>query len=472
MDLKSLTIKKVKEGLTKKEFSVLDLVRGYKKAIDERNHTVHAFLEVFDDIEEKAKNVQKLVDEGNDLPLAGVSVALKDNILVKGHVASAGSHILEHFVSPYDSTAVSKLQSAGAIILGRTNMDEFAMGSSTENSAFGVTRNPHDTGRVPGGSSGGSAAAVAMDATLLALGSDTGGSVRQPASFCGCVGLKPTYGSISRHGLIALGSSLDIIGPITRTVSDAEIVFDTLKGQDAFDSTSYYPSEKKEVKDKLRIGVPRQMVYVPGLDDRIAKNFEESIFKLQNLGHEIIDIELPNAPYALSVYYIIMPAEASSNLARFDGVKYGFHRNGQNLIEDYFLTRGAGFGKETRRRIILGTYVLSSGYYDAYYSKANAMRDLIRNDYNKVFETVDVVLTPTAPTPAFKIGEKIEDPLSMYLADIFTVPANISGNPAISIPSGTVLEGEGSLPVGIQFVANHYREDVLFSIGKSFLQEI
>jgi len=387
---------------------------------------------------------------------------------VEGKRATAGSKILEGFVAPYDSTAVKKLKEAGAIILGRTNMDEFAMGSSTENSAYGVTKNPHDLSRVPGGSSGGSAAAVAANLALGALGSDTGGSIRQPAAFCGVVGLKPTYGKVSRSGLIALASSLDQIGPFAKTVSDAEILYKVLKGQDALDSTTVsertYPSRNKFSRI---IGIPRAFVESEGVDDGIRNNFREVIDKFKSLGYGIKDIELPHIKYSLAAYYIIMPAEASSNLARFDGVKYGQHQDGNDVIEDYFKTRGEGFGREARRRIILGTYVLSSGYYDEYYGSALKVKKLIAEELKEVFEEIDLILTPTTPTPAFRLGEKTSDPLSMYLADIFTVPANIAGLPSVSLPSGWA----GALPLGILLTAGLGREGNLFAAGKEFLNE-
>lgn len=471
MDLKHLTIRRahalMKEGIIRP----IDLAQEYIKNINEKNSTIHAYLEVFKDIEEQAKIAEEKFKDGTATLLTGIPIALKDNILAKGRTASAGSHILEHFVSPYDSTAVVKLRSAGAIILGRTNMDEFAMGSSTENSAFGVTRNPFDTTRVPGGSSGGAVAAVAMYGALASLGSDTGGSVRQPASFCGCVGLKPTYGSISRHGLIAMGSSLDQIGPVTHSVDDAQILFEALAGTDTMDSTSYYPKETKEIPKNMKLGVPRHLLEVGGLSNSVVKNFNESVEHFKSLGYEIHDIELPHAKYALAAYYILMPAEVSSNLARFDGVKYGYHQNGKNLFEDYLLTRKEGFGREVRRRILLGTYVLSAGYYDAFYGKANVVKNLIRKDYEDALKTVDVIITPTTPTPAFKIGEKSSDPLEMYLADVFTVPANIAGVPAISVPSGFTDVNGISLPLGIQLTAGLYEEYVLFRAGKDFLGE-
>jgi len=471
MDIKNLSIRKASEAMQKGDLSPKDLALSYKKIAEEKNDTIHAYLEIFSDLEEQALLAEKKIKEGSATLLTGIPIATKDNILIKGHGASAASHILEHFVSPYDSTVASKLKAHGAIFLGRTNMDEFAMGSSTENSAFGVTRNPYDTTRVPGGSSGGSAAAVAMDGALVALGSDTGGSVRQPASFCGCVGLKPTYGSISRHGLIAMGSSLDQIGPITRTVDDAEILFEALRGTDPMDSTSFYPTKRESVKEKLRLGVPRHLLETGGLSEDVIKNFNESVSRFESLGYETLDITLPNTEYALAVYYVLMPAEVSANLARFDGVKYGFHRNGENLFEDYIYTRREGFGKEVRRRIMLGTYVLSAGYYDAFYGKANVVRSLIRKDFEDALKTVDVIITPTTPTPAFKIGEKSNDPLEMYLADVFTVPANIAGIPAISLPSGMAENLGGKLPLGIQLLSGLYQEGVLFKAGKDFLEE-
>jgi aspartyl-tRNA(Asn)/glutamyl-tRNA(Gln) amidotransferase subunit A len=440
--------------------------------IKKRDPEVHAYLEVFGDIENQVKKAQERFDNGTAEILTGIPFAIKDNILIEGKIASASSKMLENYHATYDATVIKKLRDAGAIFLGRTNMDEFAMGGSTENSAFGVTKNPHDVSRVPGGSSGGSAAALAMDGCLVALGTDTGGSVRQPASFCGVIGLKPTYGAISRHGLIAMGSSLDQAGPFTKTIGDMEVVFGTLSGHDLMDATTItsdtYP--KNEIKKSLTIGVPRHAME-KGIDSQVLSNFEESLTSLKKLGHTVVDVTLPNIGYSLPVYYVLMPAEVSSNLARFDGVKYGLHVGGKNGIEDYFATRAEGFGKETRRRILLGTYVLSSGYYDAYYNKANALRKTITQDFTDAFKSVDVILTPTTPTPAFKIGEKSDDPLSMYLADIFTVTANLTGMPAISIPSGFAKEGTVSLPLGIQMTAPHGREDILFSLGKDFLGE-
>ena len=467
-DISKLSIKSARMALQRKEFSARELTSVSLDAIEEQDNDVHAFLEVFDDALAQADEADRKIAGGVDLPLLGIPVAIKDNMLMEGKCATAGSKILEGFVAPYDSTMVKKLKDAGAIILGRTNMDEFAMGSSTESSAYGVTKNPHDLSRVPGGSSGGSAAAVAANFVLAALGSDTGGSIRQPAAFCSVVGLKPTYGRVSRSGLIALASSLDQIGPFAKTASDAEILYEVLKGRDPLDSTTIseemYPSRRKFSKV---IGVPRAFVGSEGIDDSVRNNFREVVKKFKSLGYEVRDVELPHIKYSLATYYIVMPAEASSNLARFDGVKYGLHRDGKDVIEDYFKTRGEGFGKEARRRIILGAYVLSSGYYDEYYGSALKMKRLITEELNETFGEIDLILTPTTPTPAFKLGEKTTEPLLMYLADIFTVPANIAGLPSISLPSGLA----GTLPLGILLTAGLGREDNLFTAGKEFLGE-
>ena len=473
IDLSKLSIKSARLALKKKEFSVRELVSAYLDEIKKKDYSsdskegIQAYLEVFDDALEQADKCDKRLSSGEDLPLLGIPMGVKDNMLIQGKSATAGSKILEGFVSPYDGTAVSRIKNAGAIILGRTNMDEFAMGSSNESSAYAITRNPHDLSRVPGGSSGGSAAAVSGNLALATLGSDTGGSIRQPAAFCGVVGLKPTYGRVSRSGLIALASSLDQIGPLTKTVSDAEIIYNVLKGADPLDSTTTKEEESGGDKFSKVIGIPRAFVDAEGIDSSVKKNFEETVEKFKSLGYKIKDIELPHIKYSLAVYYIIMPAEASSNLARFDGVKYGAHKDGQTSIEDYFKTRGYGFGKEARRRIILGTYVLSSGYYDEYYGSALEMKKVITRELNDTFKKVDLILTPTTPTPAFKLGEKTSDPLSMYLADIFTVPANIAGLPSISLPSGF----SGNLPLGIELTAGFNREDNLFLAGKEFLGE-
>lgn len=478
INLSTLTITRAHEHLTRGDFSVRELCQAYLDVITERNKTINAYLEVYDDVMQQADRAQAMIDNGTATLLTGIPCAIKDNILIKGKRASAASKILEGYKATYSATVIDKLTAHGVVFLGRTNMDEFAMGSSTESSAYGVTRNPHDETRVPGGSSGGSAAAVAMHGALIALGSDTGGSVRQPASFCGVVGLKTTYGSVSRYGVMAMGSSLDQIGPITRTVTDAEIVFNAIHGVDPMDSTTL-PDAVREAQARIPkvgtvkpiIGVPRSMLAVEGLDARVKKDFEVALEKLAAQGYEIQDIELPHVHYALPTYYILMPGEVSSNLARFDGVKFGFHKEGKNLLEDYKLTRGIGFGKEVRRRILLGTYVLSSGYYDAYYNNAQAARALIKHDFAEAFKKVDIIATPTTPSPAFALGEKTNDPIQMYLADMFTIPANIASIPALTIPSGTVSEGGVDLPLGLQLHARECCEDILFAVGKDFLGE-
>lgn len=468
IDLTTLTLTKARTALDAKEFSALDLARAYISEIEKKNKDLNIYLEVFSDIEEQAKKADEIIAVGKATMMTGIPISVKDNILIKGRKVSAASKMLENYTATYNATVIEKLMKEGVVFLGRTNMDEFAMGSSTENSAFGRTKNPHDQDRVPGGSSGGAAASVAANLALVALGSDTGGSIRQPASFCGLVGLKPTYGAVSRHGLMAMASSLDQIGPLTKNTEDAEILFNAIRGKDRYDSTSIDISEiKKEENKKLRIGVPRDFIG-EGVDKDVMDNFTASLEALKKADCEIVDVSLPNLKYSLSVYYVIQPAEVSSNLARFDGVKYGLHVDGKDLLEDYLLTRQEGFGKETRRRIMLGTYVLSSGYYDAYYYKAHAIRSLIIKDFENSFKDVDVILTPTSPMPAFKAGEKVDDPLAMYLADIFTVSANIVTLPAISVPSGFAERGGKNLPLGIQFTAPYGREDRLFTVGKLF----
>jgi len=471
IDLKKLTIKSAHDHLRNGDFSASELTESYLSEIDKNNPEINAYLEVFDDCLEQAKEADKILKDGSASGiLTGIPVAIKDNILIKGRVASSASKILEKYKAVYDATAISKLKRTGAVFLGRTNMDEFAMGGSTENSAFGVTKNPQDTSRVPGGSSGGSAAAVAMNGALGALGSDTGGSIRQPAAFCGVVGLKPTYGAVSRHGLMAMASSLDQIGTFGKTVEDTEILFDCVKGHDKLDSTSssdeFHNLDTHNKKEKLTIGIPTNFLDSDGVDTDVIENFNKSIEALHDNGYETKEITLPNIKYSLSAYYIIMPAEASTNLARFDGIRYGLHIADKDLFGDYTKTRGEGFGREVRRRILLGTHVLSSGYYDAYYNKANAVRRVIVSDFENAFNEVDIIATPTSPTPAFKIGEKKDDPLQMYLSDIFTVPANIAGLPAISVPSGFVERDGKELPLGLQFMAPHFGERLLFKVGK------
>lgn len=460
-----MTITRAQDAFRKGEFTALELTRAYIENIKSKNGELNAFLEVFADTEDQAKRADEMIAKGEMKSLTGIPVALKDNILFEGHIASASSKILENYKAVYDSTVVQDLKAQGAVIVGRTNMDEFAMGSSTETSAYGVTKNPVDTTRVAGGSSGGAAASVAADLAVFSLGSDTGGSIRQPAAFCGVVGLKPTYGTISRHGLMAMASSLDIIGPITNTVSDSEIVFKTLAHADKMDATSFPDDMRTCSKDSVRkIGVPRRFLDGEGIDPATKANFEKSLEKLKSLGYSVVDVDVPFMEYSLAVYYILMPAEVSTNLARFDGIRYGLSLAGANTAEAYKNTKTAGFGEETKRRLLLGAYVLSHGYYDAYYNKAVKLRAKITEEMQKVFESVDVLVTPTCPSPAFKPGEKA-DPVSMYLSDIFTVPANIAGVPAISIPNGKT---EAGLPLDIQFIAPHFGEALLFEVGKKY----
>lgn len=466
IDLANCTIEKVHDELVRGAYTVSELCSAYLESIKKQNETLNVYLEVYDDVLSQAKLAEERFKNKTATVLTGIPFALKDNLLVKGQKVSAGSKILEGYVAPYDSTAVRLLKEAGAVIIGRTNMDEFAMGSSTENSAFGVTKNPFDTSRVPGGSSGGSAAAVAAHMTLVALGSDTGGSIRQPAAFCGLVGFKPTYGSISRYGLIAMASSLDQIGPFTKTVADSEIIFKTLSVNDPKDSTSLPETLRNKTGAlKKRLGVPKAFLEGEGIEKEVLANFRTSLDLFKNAGYEIVDVEFPLLPYSLPVYYILMPAEASTNLSRFDGIRFGFSKQKENLFGTYAASRGEGFGPEVRRRILLGTYVLSHGYYDAYYNKAVLVRKEIEKEFKTIFETVDAVITPTTPTSAFTIGEKAKDPVSMYLSDIFTVPANIAGIPAISIPSGFDTKG---LPLGVQLMGPEFRDDILFTIGKEF----
>lgn len=469
MDLKTLTIKEARKALDSGKFSAVDLAQAYLDEINKKNKELNVYLEVYDDVLEQARKADELIAKGESHPLLGIPLAIKDVILIKGRRVSAASKILENYVASYDATVIKKIKEQGAVFLGRVNTDEFAMGGSTENSAFGPTKNPHDTSRVPGGSSGGSGAAVAANMALGALGSDTGGSVRLPACFCGIVGMKPTYGRVSRYGLIAMGSSLDCIGPITKNTEDAEIIYQALRGHDPLDSTSIKDDtyEKPKSKREKTIGIPWSLVNSPGVDKEIKDNFKNAVGKLESLGYKTEDISLKNLDVALAIYYIIMPAEASTNLARFDGIRYGLHKDGKNLLEDYMLSKGSGFGKEVRRRILLGTYVLSHGYYDAYYGKAQSVRSVLRKEFAKAFSRVDLILTPTSPMPPWKIGEK-SDPLSVYLADIFTITANMVGLPAISLPSGHMeLDGK-KLPIGIQFMAPHGEEEALFEIGKKF----
>ena len=464
IDLKMLTIRKAHEALIKGEFTARELAEAYLENIKKKNKELNAYLEVFDDVLEQADKADARIKAGEkDNLFLGIPIAIKDNILIEGRRAGAASKILEGYVAPWSATVTKKLIEKGVVILGRTNMDEFAMGGSTENSAYGVVKNPYDISRVAGGSSGGSAAVISADMALFALGSDTGGSIREPAAFCGVVGMKPSYGAVSRHGLIAMASSLDQIGPFAKTVEDAEIILKEIAGMDIYDATTIKLLAPK--KPKKKIGTVPALLETEGLDPEVKQNFNETVEKFKKAGYEIVSIELPHIAYSLPVYYIICPAEVSSNMARFDGMRYGSKINGTNLLGDYMNTRGQLLGAEVKRRIMIGTYVLSSGYYDSYYGKAGMVRELIKKDFEKAFEKVDAVLTPTTPSPAFKIGEKSNNPLEMYLADIFTVTANLAGIPAISIPSGLTKAG---LPLGIQLMGPYGEDGVLFEIGKDF----
>lgn len=426
--------------------------------------TRNIFREVFTDIKPQIVRAENMFKEGTATALTGIPIAIKDNIMFAGHTAGACSKMLEHHTAAYNSTAVQALIDAGVVIIGRTNMDDGAMGSSTENSAYGVTKHPLDETRVPGGSSGGSAAAVCADIVPLTLGSDTGGSIRQPAAFCGIVGLLPTYGTVSRHGLIAMGSSLDVIGPMTHSVEDAEILYNTIAQYESRDATSVKGEDRVSGKTlKKKIAIPKAIFDNGGVDDVVKENFFAIKEKMEGEGYIFSEVDLPHFGDALACYYILMPAEVSSNLARLEGVRYGDRVSNDSVKDMYEKTRGALFGKEVRRRILLGTYVLSHGYYDAYYNKAVALRDIIRKELEAVLKDYDAVFTPTTPTPAFKIGEKANDPVQMYLADLFTVPANIAQHPAISVPSGASAEG---LPLGVQFIGPRFGEDILFTLGK------
>ncbi|MDP2938101.1 MAG: Asp-tRNA(Asn)/Glu-tRNA(Gln) amidotransferase subunit GatA [Candidatus Omnitrophota bacterium] len=471
MDLNTLTANELIKKLDKKEITSRDILTSLEKRIKEVDSKVKAYVRVND------SNLlnSELITHNSELSLKGIPVSIKDNICTREYNTECCSKILEGFKPPYDATVIQKLKEAGAIILAaKTNMDEFAFGSSTENSCYGPTHNPWDLDTVTGGSSGGSAAAVASDEAIMALGSDTGGSIRQPASFCGVVGLKPTYGRVSRYGLIAFASSLDQIGPITKDVRDSAILMNVISGYDAYDSTSinidvpdYTKSLESDIKG-IRIAFPNEY-FIEGLDKEVKAIVQEAINKLKSLGANYKSVSLPHTQYAIPVYYIVATAEASSNLARFDGVQYGFRAGGAkaNLIDMYKKTRGEGFGQEAKRRIILGTFVLSHGYYDAYYLRALKVRTLIKQDFDKVFAELDCIVTPTSPTAAFKIGEKIKDPLKMYLSDIYTISANLAGIPAISIPCGFTKKG---LPVGLQILAKPFNEEMLFKVAYAYEQ--
>jgi len=469
MDLAKLTISEIQDGFRSKKFGPVDLLRTLELRIESAEPKIQAFLS------RDFQEALKLAEHADiSLPLGGIPIGIKDVINVKGQPCTAASQILRGYTSPYDATVVTKLRAAGAIPYGRLNMDEFAMGSSTENSSYQVTKNPWDTSRIPGGSSGGSAAAVAACEVPASLGSDTGGSIRQPAALCGCVGLKPSYGRVSRYGLIAFASSLDQIGPFARSTRDCALLLNAIAGRDPMDSTSldvpvedYTAKLGRDLKG-VKLGIPKEY-FVDGMNPKVRATVEAAIKQCADAGAELVDISLPHTEYAVSVYYIIATAEASANLARFDGVRYGKRADApKDLMDLYQRTREEGFGSEVKRRIILGTYVLSSGYYDAYYLRAQKVRTLIRRDFEAAFEKVDAILCPTSPDVAFPIGERTDDPLKMYLADIFTIAANLAGICGLSVPCGFVEEGGSKLPVGLQFLGKAFDETRLLGIADAY----
>lgn len=477
LKLNELTAHELHEKLVEKEVSATEITKSVYERIDAVEEKVNSYVTLTkeqaiaqaDKIDQRIKNGETIT------PLMGIPIAIKDNMCTDGVKTTCSSKMLADFVSPYNATVMNKLNESGTVMVGKTNLDEFAMGGSTETSYFGTTHNPWDLERVPGGSSGGSAAAIAADEAIISLGSDTGGSIRQPASFCGIVGLKPTYGRVSRYGLVAFASSLDQIGPITKDVTDAALVMNAISGHDGMDSTSAnveVPDFTKalipDVKG-MKIGVPKEYLG-EGIDQEVADNIRQSIKRFEAMGAKCEEISLPHTEYAVSVYYIIAPAEASSNLARFDGVRYTYRAEDANdLMELYCKSRSQGFGPEVKRRIMIGTYALSSGYYDAYYKKAQQVRTLIKEDFEKAFQTYDVILSPTSPSAAFKIGEKASDPLSMYLSDICTIPVNLAGIPSISIPGGYNAAG---MPMGIQLMGKAFAENTILRAAYAFEQNI
>ena len=469
-ELNRLTIAQSTKRMANGDCSSVDVVNDVLAAIDEKDGRIGAYLTVD---REGALAQARAADEaragGKTGAMLGVPVAVKDLLNVEGQPCTCASKMLEGYVAPYDATVIAKLRAAGAVLLGRVNMDEFAMGSSTENSALGKTVNPHDPDRVPGGSSGGSAACVAADEAIASLGSDTGGSIRQPAAFCGCVGLKPTYGRVSRYGLTAFASSLDQIGPLTKTVEDAALLLEAIAGHDPHDATSVdrpvpdYAGALKNAADLsgIRLGLPKEY-FVEGMDPEVEGAVRAAVERCRELGAQIVEVSLPRSKYAIAAYYVLATAEASANLARFDGIRYGLRVDGRDPAELYGKTRAAGFGPEVKRRIILGTYVLSSGYYDAYYKRAQKVRTLIRDDFAQAFRQCDALLAPVTPTPAYRLGEKTDDPLKMYLDDVLTTPVNLAGNCALSVPCGRT---SGGLPVGLQIIGDAFAEETVLKIG-------
>lgn len=474
MELEKLTCHEIHKLLKSKEVTSQEVTSSVISRIKALEPKIHAYITTcFDEATTQAKGIDKKIGKGEEIhPLSGIPIAIKDNICTKGIKTTCASKILHNFIPPYDAFVIQRLKEVGAVIIGKTNMDEFAMGSSCETSSFGPTRNPYNLDCVPGGSSGGSAAAVATNETILALGSDTGGSIRQPATLCGVVGFKPTYGRVSRFGLIAFASSLDQIGPITKDVTDCALLLNLICMHNKNDSTSSaHPTPdytKSLINDisGIRIGIPKEY-FIEGVDVEVKKGIEDAIRLLKGLGAEVLEVSLPHTEYCVAVYYLIATAEASSNLARYDGVQYGFRIPAKELMDMYKQTRTQGFGNEVKRRIMIGTYALSSGYYDAYYLKAQKVRTLIKQDFEDAFKKCDILITPTSPTPAFKIGSKVSDPLQMYLSDIFTISGNLAGIPGISIPCGWTQDG---LPIGLQILAPLFGEERLLQVAYTFEQ--
>jgi aspartyl-tRNA(Asn)/glutamyl-tRNA(Gln) amidotransferase subunit A len=474
MEFSNLTIHELSKLLKKREISVKEILEGVFQQIYRFEKKINAYVTLTRDYALKqAEEADKKLKKNEGGTLTGIPIAIKDLICTKGIKTTCSSKILYNFIPPYDATVILRIKEEGAVFIGKTNMDEFAMGSSTETSYFGITRNPWDINLVPGGSSGGSAAAVSADECICALGSDTGGSIRQPAAFCGIVGLKPTYGLVSRYGLIAFASSLDQIGPMTKDVEDCALLLNCIAGHDPKDSTSliqknfdYTKDLKKDLKG-IKIGLPKEY-FIEGIDEEISKTVKDALLLMEKNGAQIVEISLPHTEYAVATYYLIAPAEASSNLARYDGVKYGYRAPKYlDLLDMYTGTKSEGFGSEVKRRIMLGTYALSAGYYDAYYKKASQVRTLIKEDFDKAFKLCDVIFTPTTPTPAFKIGEIIDDPLKMYLNDVFTIPISLAGLPAISIPCGFTKDGK---PIGLQIISAHLKEEKLLQVAYNYEQ--
>jgi aspartyl-tRNA(Asn)/glutamyl-tRNA(Gln) amidotransferase subunit A len=474
MSLAALTLDDAGKRLRKREFSSLELTEAVFQRIAASDDKIHAYLTIVRDaaLEQARQADERLKQDSGISPLLGIPIAVKDNFLTCGLRTTCASKILGEFIPPYDAATVQKLRAAGAVITGKTNLDEFAMGSSVENSAFFPTRNPWNLERIPGGSSGGSAAAVASDQCIAALGTDTGGSIRQPAAFCGVVGLKPTYGRVSRYGIVAFASSMDQVGPMTKDVRDSALLLEAIAGPDPADSTSVnravprYASSLTEPVKGLRLGIPKEY-FVAGMQPEVERAVRTAIVKLEKSGAVIEEISLPHTEYAVAVYYVVATAEASSNLARYDGMRYGHRADAKDLIETYRISRDEGFGAEVKRRIMLGTYALSAGYYDAYYLKAQKVRTLIKRDFDEAFKRCDVIVTPTTPTTAFKLGEKTQDPLQMYLSDIYTISINLAGLPALSLPCGFDSEG---MPIGLQIIGKPFDESTIFRVAYNYEQ--